>query len=199
MARGVAVDPPRNGFTVGRCTGGPVLAFEDATRGDDSLVSHVEVLDQDVEMDQPRAACCRRSVRGIRAGLEGEPLAVGWRFQRHPARIPLDGCAAEQTSPELGQRRRLRAVEHDLADPADRHLLGIGHFSIVTLPEAARATRGRPAPSWTRQRSMGASASTSSAPARSGSATKTVLTPCSASTRWRSRCCCGVPAWWRWA
>jgi hypothetical protein len=75
------------------------------------------------------------------------------------------------------------------------------HRSLLHRDTAgsARGTRGRPAPSWTRQRSMGASASTSSAPTRSGSATKTVLTPCSASTRWRSRCCCGVPAWWRWA
>ncbi|MDX6317972.1 MAG: hypothetical protein QOD35_1372 [Nocardioidaceae bacterium] len=95
MTRRVVVDPPRDGFSVGARVRGDALPVEHATGGNDSLVSGFEVFDEDVEVDQSRATGCRGRVREGRAGLEGQSLAMGWWFERHPARVPLDRYAAQ--------------------------------------------------------------------------------------------------------
>lgn len=95
MTHRVVVHPPPDGFSVGAWLCGDVFAFEDATRGDDSLVSGFEVCDEDVEMDEPRSAGRRCPLRVTWAGLERQSLAMRWWFERHPARVPLDGYAAQ--------------------------------------------------------------------------------------------------------
>jgi hypothetical protein len=94
MTHRVVVHPPPDGFSVGAWMRGDVLAFEHATRGDDSLVSGFEVSDEDVEMDEPRSVCRRGPVRATWTGLERQSLAMRWWFERHPARVPLDRYAA---------------------------------------------------------------------------------------------------------
>jgi hypothetical protein len=95
MTRRVVVDPPRDGFSVGARVWGDALAVEHAPRGNDALMSGFEVFDEDVEVHQPRATGCPRPARAVRARLEGQSLAMGWWFQRHPARVPLDRYAAQ--------------------------------------------------------------------------------------------------------
>ena len=100
---GVAVDPPRDWLTAGSRTRGGVLTLEGTARGHDPLVRGVEVVDKDVEVDQARPDWYLSSLRAIGAGLERQPLTMRWWFERHPAWVPLDGIAAQQTRPEGGQ------------------------------------------------------------------------------------------------
>ncbi len=83
-----------------------------------SAVGRRQVRDQDVEVNPGR-------VRGQRRGrrLEGEPLTVRRRLERHPSRVPLHRRAAEQGGPEAREHPGIGAVEHHLPDPADGRLV----------------------------------------------------------------------------
>ena len=65
------------------------------------------------------------------SGLAREALAVWRRLQGDPARVPLHRRPAQQPSPETGQPPRVRRVQHDLADPADRPRVVIVHQPMM--------------------------------------------------------------------
>lgn len=131
MTLRVAVDPPGHRGTVGTRTWGEVRSLKDTAGRHDPLVRGVEVLDQDVEVNQSGPVGCAGTVGGTGAGLEGQPLTVRWWFERHPSRVPLGGIATQQARPEDGQLPRPLAVQHDLADRADREILSIAHRPMI--------------------------------------------------------------------
>jgi hypothetical protein len=80
-----------------------------------------------------------RSVPGreiVPGSLEREPLAVRWRLQGDPAGIPLHRSPAQHSGPETGQAPRIRRVQHDLTDPADRAVALIAHPPMMADPVA---------------------------------------------------------------
>ncbi len=133
MPRGVPIDAPGNPFSEGTRPGGDMLTGEGGACRDNSFVSHGEVADQDIEVHQGTVQACRPQIAFCNGALERKPLAVwGW-LQRDPAGIPLDWRSAQQPGPEPGQAPRIRTVQHDLPDPADRVVRYIAHQAITSL------------------------------------------------------------------
>jgi len=149
MTRRIPVNAPPNRLPAGTGPGRGVLADEDPARGEDPLVSSDEIIDQNVEMHQ-RGRSGRGSGPGAGTGagagagaLERKPLTMRGRLQGDPARIPLDRRPAEQAGPEASQPPRIRAVQHDLAYPADHVMVFAAHQPMMTdAPQAGSQSSG---------------------------------------------------------
>jgi hypothetical protein len=94
VARRIPAHAPADRLATGAWTGGDTLARHCSPGSYYPLLSSVKITDQDVEMHAGRGPT------PIPGSLEGKPLTVWRRFQRHPARIPLHRRPAEQPGPE---------------------------------------------------------------------------------------------------
>ena len=94
VARGILANAPAHRLATSAWTGGDTLTSHCSPGSYYPLLSSVKIADQDVEMHTGSGAAA------IPGSLEGKPLAMWRRFQRHPARIPLHRCPAEQPRPE---------------------------------------------------------------------------------------------------
>jgi hypothetical protein len=126
VARGIPAHAPAHRLATRARTGGDTLASHRSPGRCHPSLSGVKIADQDVEM---HAGCGTIAIPG---SLEGKPLTVRRRFQRHPARIPLHRRPAEQPSPERCQVPRIRSVQHNLAYPPDHRIVAAAHGSIIT-------------------------------------------------------------------
>jgi hypothetical protein len=143
MARRISAHTPSHRLATRAWTGGHSLASNGPTGSYYPSLSSVKIADQDVEMHAGREPIT------ISGSLEGKPLTMRRRFQRHPPRIPLHRRPAEQPGPEGGQAPRIRSVQHNLAYPPDHRIVAAGHQPII--PASPRPTResGHPrSPLW---------------------------------------------------
>jgi len=108
-----------------------MLADEGPTHREDPLVSSREVPDQNIEMRDVPNSAPGRGLGFAADALERKPLAMRRWLQRDPSGIPLDWRAAQQPGPEGSQAPRIRAVQHDLAYPADRAIVCIAHKPMM--------------------------------------------------------------------
>ena len=108
-----------------------MLADEGPTHREDPLVSSREVPDQNIEMRDVPNSAPGRGLGFAADALERKPLAMRRWLQRDPSGIPLDWRAAQQPGPEGSQAPRIRAVQHDLAYPADRAIVCIAHQPMM--------------------------------------------------------------------
>lgn len=125
MARGISAHTPSHRLATRAWTGGHSLASNGPTGSYYPSLSSVKVADQDVEMHAGREPIT------ISGSLEGKPLTLRRRFQRHPPRIPLHRRPAEQPGPEGGQAPRIRSVQHNLAYPPDHRIVAAAHRPII--------------------------------------------------------------------
>lgn len=132
MARGIPAHAPAHRLATRAWTGGDTLASHCSPGSCYPSLSSIKITDQDVEMHAGRG---RRTVPG---SLEGKPLTMWRRFQRHPAWIPLHRRPAEQPGPERRQPPRVRSVQHNLAYPPDHRVVAT-HQPIITGLTATRA------------------------------------------------------------
>lgn len=110
-----------------------MLAEEYPARREGPLVSTSKVTDQNVEMHDGASGTTpgRGAFPAPGRALERKPLAMRRRLQRDPARIPFDRRPAQEACPEPGQIPRIRAVQHDLAYPADRAIVISAHQHMM--------------------------------------------------------------------
>jgi hypothetical protein len=126
VACGIAAHAPSHALATRAWTGGDTLDGHGSPGRCYPSLSSIKIADQDVEMH------ARRGTTAIPGSLEGKPLTVRRRFQRHPARIPLHRRPAEQPSPERCQVPRIRSVQHNLAYPPDHRVVATAHKPIIT-------------------------------------------------------------------
>src|SRR5262250_1326246 len=98
-----------------------MLAYKCPACRDDPVMSGIQRTDQYVEMHARRfrRAVVPPSSRLAAHALKGQPLAIRRRLERDPARIPLDRRPTQQFDPEPRKCPWIRAVQHNLAYPAD--------------------------------------------------------------------------------
>ena len=133
MARRISAHTPSHRLAARAWTRRHSLASHGSAGSDHPSLSGIKIADQDVKMHAGRRAII------IPGGLEGKPLTMRRRFQRHPARIPLHRRPAEQPGPEGGQAPRIRSVQHNLAYPPDHRIVAAAHQPIITGLTATRA------------------------------------------------------------
>jgi hypothetical protein len=126
VARGIPAHTPSHRLATRAWTGGDTFASHCSPRSYHPSLSGIKIADQDVEMHAGRGSIA------IPGSLEGKPLTMRRRFQRHPARIPLHRRPAEQPGPERCQAPRIRGVKHNLAYPPDHRIIAAAHQPIIT-------------------------------------------------------------------
>lgn len=121
MSHRVGVNPPPDLHAIRPGARRGVLSQKPRPKPDDPSMCFLKIRHQKIDVHLRRHGLARPGRRREpRHGLEGQPLSVGRRLERHPTGVPLHRITADHCAPEGGQRPRIGAVENDLADPADR-------------------------------------------------------------------------------
>ena len=128
VASGISAHTPSHRLATRAWARGHTLASHGSAGRYYPSLSSIKIADQDVEMHAGRESTA------IPGSLEGKPLTMRRRFQRHPARIPLHRRPAEQPGPEGCQAPRIRSVQHNLAYPPDHRIVAAAHQPIITAP-----------------------------------------------------------------